>query len=1782
MHSRTVYVVALTVSAAILPVAAVAQIEVRAYYGPAGTTTALTTDASWQWNQTTVHLPYVCPECGYSSANAGVCPDPWHVHGANVALQLVLTPADRILSLAPSDTGSLAVGDFGSVDLIGGQHGRFFVGRPLHPGVHQRQPNVADPMTPADLGRVLRLSAAGLRTGSQARFHIVYPGATRPVCREANQGAGTPDQYPIGPQTAIVTVDPTQFVIGVNPQLAVDDDNLELYVYEEGAAPSRVAVLLHSSVYGWDFFLDSAKDPAVTASSLVGVSNTFISNSGTYRVTIPPVQWGLTAGQVAGVNVQYNRALNGNGVQANCTAMPGPGDVSNGVTAWADAQALLAAPDWSVISPVAPAWQVGGNGLIGDSQPILGGVVPQSVAILAGRVGYGAVSVQWRPTPPAATAMVLNQSGSVYYRTGAEWQYDPAVTVSNAAYAGRVSRFGGASPAHPAQSLYLSSRLEIPKLGDTWTHSDAAATSAGPAEIAASSYARVIMGTHVGNQVTSPEFAPGTQTPSRTFAIRNCNPDPAVPSPLLHCPERLGGCGSYFVSDSLVTCPFDGVQLQPVLADPDSRDPRQVGITWDSAALGGRLLTDLATEPGMYEASRSASPGIPAEAVRLGPADLFGALMGATDGRNGGARLPFGTTANLAAQVEIPRYQSASVPASVAGANWQNDFVRDQGYKGSAVVWDDLCTSSQPEWVVTDVVQQAGKPALGAQPALGALIDNLPAGWDPNQVQGVTRYAGNGLWDQFYKCPDCGKMHPLSGTCRYFHYTAGTPGGYTEATGADPMACPGHFECPTCGNSYSVAQITLLGAGNVCPFDGATLTRRQPNLLTEADLQAEEYDNVDLQVSVSRKVDMIANQATVDLGRTSPGVRDGYPDTTVGIPPAGEKPLGSDLSRVTPTSVGNEGNVTVPSWVATGGTSDSLLSRVDADPGQYGRERLAAMLPINSAAWGGSLFPYTTDGALLSTAPRTWVLASQVPGETASMSAWLNWQAGITAKPLLLGQPLGSYGGNTITFVDLNGNGLLDFWKRSLGLFTTTALWPFDPGQDIALEPVSIAGVQLRVAEARLPYDDFYALDASPTMRFDYSAPGVPSRMQTIWATNRASLSSAANTVALNSDAPAGAGPAATARGDWPINLAYANTGAPITDANDPYYRGYLWSSTQAEAITSTSITMDPKGAGTTNGSPYTYTDAAGNAWLVWHQRLNHAGATQSTLEFASTTDAAWHGSQHIYATGLPKEHIRGFLENGQGQWYFWDSGESGARDVYFRSRFTGTPDEHEAKLPVSNAVPLSARTDVATAADENGVYNRSVKKLSHSPFVYTKDPFPVEMTGITPRRVNCFFAGFSRASQSSDICWTQYDEANLAGFDSKSNFGKMPFARITGNLQLPLIGVGTNPGEQLKSDGLRQAFATRHLDWVIHDDGQGNDFGRNVQSAPWNPRFYVAIVHGTPGYVVPPTIDRYALSWTNPNDVYDRVRGVYAVRPTLQPIAFTGYAAPALAAATVMAGGQLRDRHAVLTGRDVPVGLEIDPASGTLRFSAPLFNIDNPADQECVFNTTLAGCGDILDVVVYGDYQPYVYRITNAGGGDDSPSAFWEGSTTQRLVLFWRRNYAASQPPHFGRSAVMYKAWSLSVPLHYPPVTNLTVDGTAFAATQYDPVNGIVPFSLPDGRSGVTHVFAYTDAAGIRRTERHQVMGWSADMPAPVNSVTAEGPLTVVPEQYQYTVINANTGRPNTLSATRYWLTWASPRAVFDLRAVANNGNAIHQSADIYSAAVTPQFDNLPREQGE
>jgi hypothetical protein len=281
------------------------------------------------------------------------------------------------------------------------------------------------------------------------------------------------------------------------------------------------------------------------------------------------------------------------------------------------------------------------------------------------------------------------------------------------------------------------------------------------------------------------------------------------------------------------------------------------------------------------------------------------------------------------------------------------------------------------------------------------------------------------------------------------------------------------------------------------------------------------------------------------------------------------------------------------------------------------------------------------------------------------------------------------------------------------------------------------------------------------------------------------------------------------------------------------------------------------------------------------------------------------------------------------------------------------------------------------------------------------------------------------------------------------------------------------------------------------------------------------------------------------------------------------------------------------------PLTLEIDPSAGVAQFSSPLYNqsveeyrrlFNNaaPVDPTTVFNSSMAlGGVPLADVVMNGWYVPYVWRVTRSGAQDDAPSAFYGCSTANRLTVFWRRSYPASESPHFGRAAFMYKVLTNSLYVGRPPVTgnptftDLTAGG-AVTPTAADNASGT--YTFPAALDGHYIGVDYTGPGGANYSERHQVVGWSTESIVPVDTVIGEGPLVAVPETYD---VPDGTGN-GTMPAVRYWLFWSSPRGVWDLRLVEDPGGTryvpgggapdlpIHASTDIFSAVVAPEFGSL------
>jgi len=975
-----------------------------------------------------------------------------------------------------------------------------------------------------------------------------------------------------------------------------------------------------------------------------------------------------------------------------------------------------------------------------------------------------------------------------------------------------------------------------------------------------------------------------------------------------------------------------------------------------------------------------------------------------------------------------------------------------------------------------------------------------------------------------------------------------------------PASEPGDTLPRNAANNWGYRGLTVLfGDANA---NGTWNLNLSANLDQNSD-SVEEYTLFDVQVSVDKDLRLLAATATAEPGRVCPGVPASAPDTTVGAPPPGRFPFGSNVALTDRFVISNEGNVVAPPVLLT--PNQSIAEPVSVAGKFRSLGRLLAANPV----W-------------LPPAAYTSLLAgSLAPGLSGEAGGWGTTGvagAGTLANPIPLGQGQGQYSGQVVYFVDLNGNSQLDFIDGLTGQVLNTAVASFDARRDEPLEPVSAVSTSLRVAESRLPYNDYYAADTEPTLRFDYG-PGGVTNLQVMWVSNRASVALGGGGV--NAPAPAGTSPAAAAQPHFPGNIIFANA-TPVAVPGAPDYRPFAWAP-EAANLTGTTAAANPGGV---NASPETYNDLSGTHWALWHRSLRTGTGASSTLHYKTSGNTGWAGTENfIYATGLPKQGIRGFADpSGSGQWLFWTEGEQGRQTIHYRWNFTGTADNKEAPVPVTNAVSAEYRSDVLN----DFASGAPMRKPSMSPFVYTKDPTAflwVPPPGVSVgTQVNVIFSGYTARQQNEDLFWAAFDQAAMN--DPAQNYGKLTFPRVVNNPVLPATGAGTRAGEQLVGDGLRQTFVSRHLDWLVSPTFENAPLAARDAR---DPRLYLGLVFST----APATPALYAVDW-GPG-FYSRARGAYRVTPVFTPI----LGAPALPAAVQVPGrpGVLRNP---LAGGN-PVLMEIEPATGTVTLSAALFNVSNRSDQGAVFNRTVAGLGNLINVVMYADYTPFLFRLTTSDAADDSPNAFAEVDAADpnqlRLVFLWRRSYSQKDTPSFGRTDFMYKTWTLGVQVARPPmVGNVAVsawNGTGWTAlnpgqTQDYTVNadsGIISMVADGYRTGDTRgVFwlkSALDGARLRVRynggvlEEHRVIGWSQETSVPVDTVQNEGPLRAVPEIY--TVSN---GAGGGMSAVRYWLVWSSPRAVYDLRLPAANGSVLHQSSDIYLGTVVPQYGQALRDQ--
>jgi len=722
------------------------------------------------------------------------------------------------------------------------------------------------------------------------------------------------------------------------------------------------------------------------------------------------------------------------------------------------------------------------------------------------------------------------------------------------------------------------------------------------------------------------------------------------------------------------------------------------------------------------------------------------------------------------------------------------------------------------------------------------------------------------------------------------------------------------------------------------------------------------------------------------------------------------------------------------------------------------------------------------------------------------------------------------------------------------------------------------------------------------------------SSLQVIWAGQRAP-GGAAGTSAADARSPAD-----------PLNLFYANAELSVFGL-DPLYRGYLWTPAggdpdEASALTSSATPNE------SNSSPTAYIDPnTGDRWAMWHRSLTTAAGMSSQLRFDSSGDTSWSGSsatEFLFGTTGAQAGLTGFVRDGAANehWVFWHTGPEGREMLRYRPMF----------VPGSGTVPQDLELAISNAARAGGVGFFTVgperyRKPAQSPFTFARQPTVFGSYVGDPAdpefRVDVLFTGHIRALGNSDICWTRFNfgrpgdpDFPLTGMGT--NFGKEPFPRVVNAraMRMPAIydAAGTlrgYAGEQLESSPRRQSYQSRDIDWLVSellvdmaDPANPFNFAVKPDWTGWesaagapgletyvDPKFYVGVVTDTGGTRIETL---YAMSWRDGS--YDRATGTYTVTPVLTGIDAGGTFDLPLNPGhpdndhlgELIAPGARRDAEdagAFAAPGDYEewpsVTLQISPASGTLNWSSPLFNPDNPGDALSVFN--LGNTADIVEVVMYADYTPFVRRVTTDAADDDSPSAFYDLGESSRLTVFWRRAYGDTDTPHFGRPAFMHRTYTTALQVGRPPLAagNITevwdltagvalVDGVGYRLTS--PENGIIQI-YPDmttaqGLVGHRIRVTYVDGAGGTQVEQHRVVGWSTETPVPVNAVLSEGPLRVFPEIYTIAGTNAQT--------VRYWLAWASGRPVYDLRAANNNGQQVHQSSDVYLAVVAPEYSSL------
>jgi hypothetical protein len=568
--------------------------------------------------------------------------------------------------------------------------------------------------------------------------------------------------------------------------------------------------------------------------------------------------------------------------------------------------------------------------------------------------------------------------------------------------------------------------------------------------------------------------------------------------------------------------------------------------------------------------------------------------------------------------------------------------------------------------------------------------------------------------------------------------------------------------------------------------------------------------------------------------------------------------------------------------------------------------------------------------------------------------------------------------------------------------------------------------------------------------------------------------------------------------------------------------------------------------------------------------------------------------------------------------------------------------DQYSGADPATGADPLALAQAAFPDLDGDGLPDPLIRKPARDPFVFTKDPWVLERPATpgnpTTRRLHVFFSAGLRHQRNSDICWSMFDafadwdgdgNRDLLSVIPQANYGKIGFARLdatNGKRLLPFSGTPAlrnapqmRRGEKLDPGGRWQTFASRHLDWVTsrhhpmppYVDPADNGYWGDLQTrgiTTWSglggvdPAIYVMLIVDP---TAPPYLD--ASGHVARQVAGDPVGGLTLVQldPTAGPAVLP---VPLAWDARDRRGNRYDERTGLIhitplnlpqdpalssPANRVPVTVTIDPSSGVVTFSRPLYNQHNPSDPGAVFRA--AGANDaatgaiqgLVGVRVWLDYQPFTHRITTDGNADESPAAVFDAF--RRLAVFWHRRRSAAGGPEKGVTTFMYKTHSAAIQVLRPPITaGPTVEvldptgawqavaapvwqlraGGAEGIIYFDPVQ--LAAAVPGVSLPAEVRVSYNPAPG--EIERHRIVGWSRTMRAPTAAVVSEQPVALTADVY-----NADTDGDGAADdppdIVKYWLFWSSARRRYTPGPPPGGAFATIPASDVYYAVIAPAF---------